>query len=150
MPRYNKGLFLFNGNAGKEEIEPQLNQTLPIIAQSVKELNVIQTESVAELKRVCKEYGPTVDLLVILGGDGTVHECINSLAELDQRPVIGILPGGTCNDFSRMLEIPQNLNSGGQGFSSRGRTSRRCRANRARVFPEFLGHRISDTNLFQY
>ncbi len=110
MPRYNKGLFLFNGNAGKEEIEPQLNQTLPIIAQSVKELNVIQTESIDELKRVCKEYGPTVDLLVILGGDGTVHECINSLAELDQRPVIGILPGGTCNDFSRMLEIPQNLN----------------------------------------
>ncbi|MBA2176776.1 YegS/Rv2252/BmrU family lipid kinase [Halobacillus locisalis] len=110
MPRYDKGLFLFNGNAGKEEIEPQLNQTLPVISQSVKELNVIQTESIDELNRVCKEYGPKVDLLVILGGDGTVHECINSLAELDQRPVIGILPGGTCNDFSRMLEIPQNLN----------------------------------------
>ncbi|TGB01848.1 YegS/Rv2252/BmrU family lipid kinase [Halobacillus salinus] len=109
MPRYEKGLFIFNGNAGNKEMEPQLSQVLPVIAQAVKQLTSIQTESIDELKDVCQQYGSEVDVMIILGGDGTVHECINSLAELEKRPVIGILPGGTCNDFSRMMDMPQNL-----------------------------------------
>lgn len=109
MARYEKGLFLFNGNAGNNEMEPQLAQVLPVLAQEVKHLNVVQTESIDELKDVCQQYGSEVDVMFILGGDGTVHECINSLASLDKRPVIGILPGGTCNDFSRMMDMPQNL-----------------------------------------
>lgn len=109
MPRYQKGLFIYNGNDHAQEQEAQLSQTLPILAQEVKVLEVIQTDSLKELKETCREYGSQIDVLFIIGGDGTIHECINSLAELDKRPVIGLLPGGTCNDFSRMIEIPQNL-----------------------------------------
>ncbi|MBH0231580.1 YegS/Rv2252/BmrU family lipid kinase [Halobacillus yeomjeoni] len=110
MARYQNGLFLYNGNSDSNEMENNLSQTLPIISQQVKQLQVIQTHSLDELKSVCVQYGPDVDVFFILGGDGTVHECINSLAELEKRPVIGILPGGTCNDFSRVLGIPQNMN----------------------------------------
>ncbi|RWZ52271.1 YegS/Rv2252/BmrU family lipid kinase [Halobacillus fulvus] len=109
MPRYQRGLFIYNGTKDKQENAQQIQQTLPIIAQEVKSLQVIQTHSLDELRRICREIAPTVDVLFILGGDGTIHECINVLAPLDQRPVIGILPGGTCNDFSRMMQTPQNL-----------------------------------------
>ncbi|MFQ3545142.1 YegS/Rv2252/BmrU family lipid kinase [Halobacillus rhizosphaerae] len=109
MPRYNKGLFIYNGNAGSDDLEAKLSQTLPILTQEVKELSVLQTKSLEELKQVCSSRAREVDVLFILGGDGTIHECINSLAEMDNLPVIGILPGGTCNDFSRILDIPQNM-----------------------------------------
>ncbi|MFD1019304.1 YegS/Rv2252/BmrU family lipid kinase [Thalassobacillus hwangdonensis] len=109
MPRYNRALFLYNGNAGSDNLEQKLSKTLPILAQEIKELTVVQTKSIDEAKEVCLEYGEVVELVLILGGDGTLHACCNTLAELDKRPVIGVLPGGTSNDFSRLLGMPQNL-----------------------------------------
>ncbi|GAA0610597.1 diacylglycerol kinase family lipid kinase [Virgibacillus siamensis] len=107
--KYEKALFIFNGNENAAEIKQNLSETLPVLSMSIKELTVMQTMSIEDLKGTCVDYAPKVDLIIILGGDGTVHECINSIAPLKKRPVIAILPGGTCNDFSRMLNMPQNL-----------------------------------------
>lgn len=107
--KYERGLFLYNANVDNGIMEQKLAQTLPIVSKGVKKLTVIRTESLAEVKHTCAEYAAKVDIVIILGGDGTLHECINSLAPLNNRPIIAVLPGGTCNDFSRMLNIPQNL-----------------------------------------
>ncbi|MFZ0368925.1 MAG: YegS/Rv2252/BmrU family lipid kinase [Halobacillus sp.] len=109
MARYETGLFIYNGNEDSNVLETNLSQTVPILTQEVKELKVLQTDSLDEFREACRNYGPEVDVLFILGGDGTVHEGINSMADLERRPVIGVLPGGTCNDFSRVLDTPQNM-----------------------------------------
>ncbi|PAV30695.1 diacylglycerol kinase [Virgibacillus profundi] len=109
MPIYSRGLFLYNGNLEKNDLDKKLARTLPILSQRVKELTVIQTATIEEAKNVCRGFADQIELLIILGGDGTVHECINSLATLENKPAIAILPGGTANDFSRMLHMPQNL-----------------------------------------
>ncbi|WP_373895105.1 YegS/Rv2252/BmrU family lipid kinase [Virgibacillus sp. CBA3643] len=109
MPHYDKALFLYNGNAGASDMEQKLTQTLPVLAKAIRELTVIQTTSIADAKKACVTFADQIDLLIILGGDGTVHACINSIAALENRPVVAILPGGTSNDFSRMLQMPQNL-----------------------------------------
>ena len=45
-------------------------------------------------------------LVVAVGGDGTVHEVINGLMQGDgERAVLGILPSGTGSDFARGLGI---------------------------------------------
>ncbi|SDR05998.1 YegS/Rv2252/BmrU family lipid kinase [Virgibacillus salinus] len=106
---YERGLFLYNGNAGSDNMEQKLSQTLPVISKAIKKLTIIQTESIEEAKDSCKDFVDQVDIIIILGGDGTLYECINSLAPLKRRPIIAVLPGGTCNDFSRILSIPQNL-----------------------------------------
>ncbi|SFK36467.1 lipid kinase, YegS/Rv2252/BmrU family [Halobacillus dabanensis] len=116
MPRYQSGVFLYNGNKGENEIGTALGQTLPIISEEVKELKVIQTSSLEDLREVCRSYGPEVEVFFIYGGDGTVHEVINCLAPLEQRPVIGVLPGGTCNDFSRVMDTPQRLEQAARGI----------------------------------
>ncbi|MFC2947796.1 diacylglycerol/lipid kinase family protein [Virgibacillus sediminis] len=107
--KYEKALFIYNGNAGNEELKWKLSQTLPLLSEGIRELRVVKSRSAEESVRICRDYSREVDLLIILGGDGTVHQCINSIAELDQRPVVAVLPGGTSNDFSRMLGIPQDL-----------------------------------------
>ncbi|ASK64275.1 diacylglycerol kinase [Virgibacillus phasianinus] len=115
--RYKNGLFLYNSNAGNDDIEQKLAQTLPTISKSVKDLSVIQTETIEEVKQTCIQYSESADIIIVLGGDGTIHACINSIAPLEKRPIIGILPGGTCNDFSRMLGTSQNLKLAAEGIA---------------------------------
>lgn len=47
------------------------------------------------------------DLVVAMGGDGTVHETVNGLMELppEKRPLLGIVPLGSGNDFAYSLGI---------------------------------------------
>ncbi|WP_042220392.1 YegS/Rv2252/BmrU family lipid kinase [Oceanobacillus manasiensis] len=116
MPRFTKALLLYNGNAGRGDIEQKLSDVLPILSRGIKELIVLQTASKEEVTEVCKKNSDQVELLIILGGDGTLHCCINALAPLPNRPIIAVLPGGTSNDFSRMLEIPQNLSAAAEAI----------------------------------
>jgi len=53
-----------------------------------------------ELAKQAAEEG--YDIVVALGGDGTAHEVINGLMEVpaEKRPVFGIIPLGSGNDFS--------------------------------------------------
>jgi diacylglycerol kinase (ATP) len=48
------------------------------------------------------------DMVIAVGGDGTVHEVINGLMQVPekQRPVLGIVPVGSGNDFAHMAGVP--------------------------------------------
>jgi diacylglycerol kinase (ATP) len=109
MNSYKKALYIYNGNAGKKNVLDILNQTVGVISACCKELTIVATKEKGDAERICSEKGSSFDLVIILGGDGTVHECINGLSPLLKRPKVAVLPGGTCNDFSRSLNIPQNL-----------------------------------------
>lgn len=53
-----------------------------------------------------KGYGT----VVVVGGDGTVHEAVNGLMTVERgaRPALGIIPTGRDNDFCRTLGIPRD------------------------------------------
>jgi YegS/Rv2252/BmrU family lipid kinase len=48
------------------------------------------------------------DMVVALGGDGTVHEVVNGLmqAPAEKHPVLGVVPVGSGNDFAHAIGIP--------------------------------------------
>lgn len=48
------------------------------------------------------------DIIIAAGGDGTIYEVVNGMAEFEERPKLGILPVGTTNDFARALHIPRH------------------------------------------
>lgn len=52
---------------------------------------------------------PGYNVVVAVGGDGTVHEVINGLMQIEEsaRPALAVLPGGTGNDFARGIGTPK-------------------------------------------
>jgi len=48
------------------------------------------------------------DMVIAMGGDGTVHEVMNGLMQIaeDKRPILGIVPVGSGNDFAHAINVP--------------------------------------------
>ncbi len=82
-------------------------------------VSILRAESHTIEVRVTWEYGDAIrfvkeasregiERIVSAGGDGTLNEVVNGLAQLpkEQRPQLAILPLGTANDFATACEIP--------------------------------------------
>ncbi|MGV1080756.1 MAG: diacylglycerol/lipid kinase family protein [Candidatus Nanopelagicales bacterium] len=64
----------------------------------------------AELGAQARKDG--VDCVIVFGGDGTVNEVVNGMVgdldDISTMPVLGVVPGGSANVFSRSLGYPQD------------------------------------------
>jgi lipid kinase YegS len=62
-----------------------------------------------DARRFVSEAG-MVDLVIAAGGDGTLNEVVHGLMDLSRkaRPVLGVVPLGTANDFATGCGIPRD------------------------------------------
>jgi YegS/Rv2252/BmrU family lipid kinase len=60
-----------------------------------------------ELAKQAGEQG--YDMVIAMGGDGTVHEVVNGLMKIPahKRPILGVVPVGSGNDFGHAMNISQ-------------------------------------------
>jgi diacylglycerol kinase (ATP) len=65
---------------------------------------VLLSERPGHLVELAREAAVTHDLLVVVGGDGTLNEVVNGVAGSDAE--LAILPAGTGQDFGRTYGIP--------------------------------------------
>jgi YegS/Rv2252/BmrU family lipid kinase len=49
------------------------------------------------------------EMVVVVGGDGTINEAINGLLRVDEPPELAVIPRGTGDDFVRTHGIPTSL-----------------------------------------
>ena len=59
-----------------------------------------------DAETLAAELAAEVDVLVVFGGDGTVHEVANGLPLGGDGPLVALLPAGTGNDLARALGMP--------------------------------------------
>lgn len=58
------------------------------------------------IKKACQNRW---DAIFIAGGDGTVNETIQFLAEEEYRPTVGVFPFGTSNEFAKYIGMSCNM-----------------------------------------
>ncbi|MEX2460647.1 MAG: diacylglycerol kinase [Paenibacillaceae bacterium] len=99
---------IYNPSSGREGIKKKLPDILQRLERGGLETSTHATigEGDATLAAAdAVEQG--FDVIIAAGGDGTLNEVINGMAEKSHRPLLGILPLGTTNDFARALAIPR-------------------------------------------
>src|SRR6266436_8740480 len=104
--RSRKVQFILNGKAaGNDALQTALAQQ----RAAGHSIEVRVTWEKGDAQRFALEAGE-VDLLIAAGGDGTLNEVVHGLMDLsgEPRPVFGVVPLGTANDFATGCGIPRD------------------------------------------
>src|SRR5690625_404796 len=105
-----KARIIYNPTAGREAFKKEIAIVLEQLEIAGYESSAHATTCEGDATQAAiaaseREF----DLIVAVGGDGTLNEVINGVAGQAYRPKIGIIPAGTTNDFARALDIPRNI-----------------------------------------
>lgn len=96
-----RALFFVNDRArrGRESVS-QIRDHLTAGGLELLEVNKDQ----GALPELIHSHRNEADLVIVGGGDGTIHQTLSSLLKADLP--VGILPLGTANDLARTLHLP--------------------------------------------
>ena len=102
-----KVVLIVNPSSGGEKAKEYKHLVIEKLEPIFDEVEVKYTEKSQDAtnfaKKACEEK---VHSVFGMGGDGTVNEIINGLAQQDYIPKFGFFPLGTVNDLARALNIP--------------------------------------------
>lgn len=98
--------FIVNPKSGNGNV----TRTIPLIRQLFNEaripFEIYLTKRANDATAVAREMSGKFPILVSVGGDGTVNEVVNGMGSSN---ILGVLPTGSGNDFSKMLHLPRGI-----------------------------------------
>ncbi|MET3697694.1 diacylglycerol kinase [Bacillus oleivorans] len=101
---------IYNPTSGREIFKRHLPEVLQRLEEAGYETSCHATTGEGDATRAAaiaveRKY----DIVIAAGGDGTINEVVNGLAEKEYRPKLGIIPVGTTNDFGRAIRVPRSV-----------------------------------------
>jgi YegS/Rv2252/BmrU family lipid kinase len=86
----------------------QLEDTVTYLRQQHWQATLQYTHEAGDARRLAREaVEQGIDVVVAVGGDGTINEIIQELA--GSETALGVIPGGTVNVWAREVGIPQEI-----------------------------------------
>jgi diacylglycerol kinase (ATP) len=73
------------------------------------DIQIRVSEKRGEARDIARENAGSTDVIIVVGGDGTVHEVGTGLLDRPRGAAMAVLPSGTGNDFARMLGMDTDL-----------------------------------------
>ena len=103
--------FIINPLAGGKHGK-KIKRTLPVIEAELKARGVEYAFHFTSKPRHATEIAETLckngaAAIVVVGGDGTLHEVINGFCNFENT-ALGLIPCGTGNDFAHAVRIPED------------------------------------------
>lgn len=103
-----KAKIICNPNSGRQIVQKNIFDLVKILEDNSYYVDIYTTKAQLDAKyaasEACKnEY----DIVVAIGGDGTVNEVVNGIMTNEFRPKLAVYPAGTVNDFASYLKIPR-------------------------------------------
>ena len=105
-----KAMVIINPTSGgeqalnyKEKIENKAKEYFEVVETRITEKALDATYFAEEAAK--EKY----EAVIVFGGDGTVNEVISGIAEKEYIPKLGIIPGGTGNLITKLVQIDQDI-----------------------------------------
>jgi sphingosine kinase len=114
-----KVVMIHNPHAGAEKGNELAEEAERLLTEVGVKVKSIPTEHKGHCEELCKSLDLRgIDAVVAVGGDGTIHECVNGLMQREDeerlRIPLAVIPAGTGNSFVRELyggvEVPRAVN----------------------------------------
>ncbi|MBT8099933.1 MAG: diacylglycerol kinase family lipid kinase [Gammaproteobacteria bacterium] len=68
---------------------------------------IVESRDVRDLENEVRRHASAgVDRIIVVGGDGSIHEAVNGLLGAAANTAFGVIPSGTGNDFAKAAGIP--------------------------------------------
>ncbi|MDJ1108943.1 diacylglycerol/lipid kinase family protein [Macrococcoides caseolyticum] len=119
MHKFDNGILFYHDKAGQGDVHEIVGEVTKHLSQMITHLTIYRSLEQGEIYELLTRSSQPYDIFLILGGDGTVHELINGMIDGGYHKPIGILPGGTFNDFTKTLNLnPDPVRAATQLFES--------------------------------
>lgn len=106
MMTQKKLLMIVNPMAGKTKSRGPLFDAAAVLSQAGYLLSIHNTAYPGDAVKTAAALGGEYDVVVAVGGDGTLNQVVSGLMLLEDRPPLGYLAQGSTNDFAASLQIP--------------------------------------------
>ena len=112
-----KAMVIINPTSGgeqalnyKEKIENKAKEYFEAVETRITEKALDATHFAEEAAK--EKY----EAVIVFGGDGTVNEVVSGIAEKEFIPKLGIIPGGTGNLITKLVQIDQDIDKAIEGL----------------------------------
>lgn len=101
---------IYNPTSGREMFKKHLPDVLEKLEIAGYETSCHATTCEGDAKVAASnavERG--FDVVIAVGGDGTLNEVVSGISGHENRPKLGLIPMGTTNDFARAVQISRKI-----------------------------------------
>lgn len=102
-------LLIMNPRAGQKRANRYLPDMLRLFSDHGCITTAYMTGGQGDAAAFVRSHAKESDLIVAVGGDGTLNETVNGLLASGVRRPIGYIPAGSTNDFASSLKLPTNI-----------------------------------------
>ena len=105
-----KAELIVNLTAGGGKPHKHLNTVLKHLKENGLNFKMCTTSHQGEAVELAQKAADNgAELIVSVGGDGTVNEIVNGIMKSKNNPPLGIIPLGWANDFIKSTNIPSDI-----------------------------------------
>lgn len=97
-----------NPKSGNETAIDKIVQIIENMSEDGFKMDLRLTGKSGDAKEFAKEDDGE-DVIVLVGGDGTLNEVVNGMIDSGKEIPLAILSGGTVNDFATAMQIPTEV-----------------------------------------
>lgn len=110
MMMMKRARIIYNPTSGREIFRKHLPEVLEKLEVAGYEASCHATTCANDATvaaKIAVERG--FDVIIAVGGDGTLNEVVAGIGGFEKRPKLGLIPMGTTNDFARAVHIPRKI-----------------------------------------
>lgn len=108
--RMKRAKMIYNPTSGREAFKKHLPGVLEKLEIAGYETSCHATTGEGDATNAAVEaVHRGFDIVIAVGGDGTLNEVVAGISQCESRPKLGLIPMGTTNDFARAMHIPRKV-----------------------------------------